>query len=826
MSASKKPTKKEEADKRDKKRAFIRLTLLFWVIVLGGILVSVGLFYGISNDVIGTLPSTEELENPKSNLASVIYSSDRKILGQYFTENRVNIRYDELSPFLVDALIATEDERYREHSGIDPRGTARAVAYMGGKGGASTITQQLAKMLFHKREGGIKRLFQKLQEWVISAKLERAYTKDEIVTMYFNKFDFVNNAVGVRSASYVYFAKNPWDLNLQEAAMLVGMAKNPALFNPIRRPDTTLHRRNVVLYQMVRNERLTMEEFDSLKAEPLGIDFRPVNHQLGLAPYFREELRLKMHGILKMKDEHDELVYAKPDGSAYNIYRDGLKIYTTIDSRMQKYAEWAVSEHLSKELQPDFWRDLKRQKNPPFDNRLGEKSIAKIMLQAQKRTRQYKVFRGKLCPKFGVGGKNIEEIEVNGEPFWESTFRENTHRWAIPTEDSIAEYFDTPKEMTIFSWNKDIDTTMTPNDSIRYYKSILQCGFTAIDPHTGHVKAWVGGVNFRHFAYDHVYRGRRQVGSTFKPFVYALAMENGLSPCHEIPNVPYTIEKGKWGLQKDWTPKNAGYDFDGMVSLKFGLANSMNNVTAWVMERYGPHAVTDFAQRVGLPETLEPVPSLCLGVADLSVLEMVAANCTFANKGVFNEPTFITRIEDKNGNVVVEFRPVIREAMSEETAYTMLSLMKGVVDGVRNPNLTKAPWKPGTGMRLRGRITERRPYAGHHYPIAGKTGTTQNHSDGWFMGITHDLVAGCWVGAEDRGVRFRTLSKGMGTNMALPIWGYFMQKCREDKSLELSWDDFEKPEGGLPVLLDCDQWEREQNFDTFGGEDEDEFSMW
>lgn len=788
------------------------------------------MFYCISNNIIGTLPSTEELENPKSNLASVIYSADGKQLGQYFTENRVNVQYADLSPHLVEALISTEDERYLEHSGIDPRGTARALAFMGGRGGASTITQQLAKMLFHKRAGGVKRLFQKLQEWVIAAKLERAYTKEEIITMYFNRFDFVNNAVGIKSASFVYFSKDPHELNLQESAMLVGMAKNPALFNPVRRPDTTMHRRNVVLGQMVRNGRLSQQEFDSLKVLPLGLEFHPVDHRDGIAPYFREELRLKLHRVLRSKDKDGEYLYTKPNGDRYDIYRDGLKVYTTLDSRMQKYAEYAVQEHLSKELQKDFWNDLKRQKNPPFSNDVPASTIETLMKQARHRTRQYKVFTGKLCPKFGVGGNNIQEIEVDGKPYWESTYRDYTYQWPRPSEEEITKWFDTPKEMTIFSWkgdeNHEIDTLMTPNDSIRWYKSILRCGFMAIDPHTGHIKAWVGGVNFKHFAYDQVYLGKRQVGSTFKPFVYALAMENGLSPCHEIPNIPYTIPKGDWDLLRDWTPKNTGYNFEGMVSLKFGLANSMNNVTAWVMKQYGPPAVVDFATRCGLPSTLKPVPSLCLGVEDISVHDMVAANATFANKGVRIEPTYITRIEDKNGNVIVEFNPEFSTAMTEETAYTMLNLMKGTVDGVYNEHLEKPPYRPGTAMRLRGQKTERRPYAGHTYPIAGKTGTTQNHSDGWFMGLTHDLVAGCWVGAEDRAVRFRTLSKGMGTNMALPIWGYFMQKCREDESLGLSWADFDKPEGGVSVELDCDRWRLERKMDTFGdGFGDDPFAL-
>lgn len=752
------------------------------------------------------LPSLEELENPKSNLASEIYTADGKMIGKYFKENRVNVRYDELSPYLVDALIATEDERYRSHSGIDFRGLVRAVVKLGKAGGASTITQQLAKMMFNEpAQNKVERVKQKLQEWILAVELEKRYTKEEIITMYLNKFDFINNAVGIKSAANVYFNKEPKDLAIEEAAMLVGMAKNPALFNPLRRPDTTLHRREVVLFQMKKNELIDQAQYDSLRIKPLNLDYKIVDHKEGIAPYFREILRGELQKILEQKDESGNYLYAKKDGSPYNIYKDGLKIFTTLNYNMQQHAEWAVNEYMGKTLQNQFFKHLLRyrKKRYPFDHRISEKQYEAIMTTARKRTPRYQILHGKECANCGRRGRYVEK---KGK-YYVCNAEDCGHKQRAVSPDSIPIIFDTPTKMKVFSYQGEIDTILSPNDSIKYYKSFLQAGLMSVDPHTGYIKAWVGGVNYKHFAYDHVKLSKRQVGSTFKPFVYSVAIQNGYSPCYEVPNIRYTFHKGEFGLLKDWSPKNSDGLYGCNVSLKYALANSMNTITAWIMKQFGPQAIVKQAQAMGITSELNPVPSLCLGVADLSVYEMVGANATFANKGVWIEPTMFTRVEDKHGNVIIDMIPKTNEAMSEEAAYVMANLMKGVVDGVRNnciAGLMKNPrYVTGTGMRLRGSISESRPYVGHRYPIAGKTGTTQNNSDGWFMGLTPDLVTGVWVGAEDRSVRFATTAMGQGANTALPIWGYYMQKVHNDPKLKISDGDFEKPEKPLNIELDC-----------------------
>ncbi|GAB4252895.1 MAG: transglycosylase domain-containing protein [Vicingaceae bacterium] len=749
------------------------------------------------------LPSFEELENPKSNLATEIYSSDGKLLGKYFKENRVNVRYKDLSPYLVNGLVATEDERFYKHSGIDVRGLTRAVVNLGRSGGASTITQQLAKMLFHERATStIGRIKQKLQEWILAVELEKRYTKEEIITMYLNRFDFINNAVGIKSATNVYFNKEPHELNIQEAAMLVGMAKNPSLFNPLRRPEMTKDRRNVVLYQMKRNNYITEAQYDSLKQLPLTLDYKIVDHKEGLAPYFREVLRDFLSKKLEEKDKEGNYIYHKKDGSPYNLYKDGLKVYTTIDSRMQAYAEFAVSEHLSKNLQKAFFKDLKGKKKAPFDFRVSNKQIEQIMEAARKRTERYNILTGKQCANCGRRGKYVKKI---GNYYQCQAEDCGFKRWAT-SPDSIPIIFDTPVKMKVFSWRGEIDTTLSPNDSIKYYKSFLQAGLMSLDPHTGYIKAWVGGINFKHFAYDHVMQSKRQVGSTFKPIVYSVAIQNGMSPCYEVPNVKTCFDMPPG--QPDYCPKNSENDYGYMVSLKYGLANSMNTVTAWVLKQFGPQAVVDQARAMGIKSHLDPVPSLCLGVADLSVYELVGANSTFANKGVWIEPTFVTRVEDKFGNVIIDFVPESKEAMSEEAAYVMLDMMKGVVDGVYNKHKNKST---GTGMRLRGTISKDRPYVGHRYPIAGKTGTTQNNSDGWFVGLTPDLVTGVWVGADDRSIRFTRTYYGQGANSALPIWGYYMQKVYADSSIVLNRGDFEKPEQPLSIEIDCKKYNQENN---------------
>lgn len=770
---------------------------LFFVIMLGAKTGTLG---------FDPLPSLQELENPKSNLASEIISSDGKVFGKYFKENRTTVKYTELSPNLVNALVATEDERFYNHSGIDFRGLVRAIVKLGRAGGASTITQQLAKMMFeHKASNIFQRIKQKLQEQIIAVELEKRYTKEEIITMYLNKFDFINNAVGIKSASNVYFNKEPIDLEIQEAAMLVGMAKNPALFNPLRRPEMTQTRREVVLKQMEKNDFITEEQYDSLRVLPLGLDYKIVDHKEGIAPYFREVLRSDLQKLFEQKDEDGNYLYAKKDGTPYNIYSDGLKIYTTIDSRMQTYAEWAVQEHIGKTLQNQFFNHLKkyRKKKYPFDSNITDEQYEQIMQIARARSLRYQILTGKECENCGRRGKFIEK---DGH-YFQCTAEDCNHRRWAPSQDSIPIIFDTPTPMKVFTYQGDKDTIMSPNDSLRYYKSFLQAGLMAVDPHTGYIKAWVGGTNFANFSFDHVKMSRRQVGSTFKPFVYSLAIQNGYSPCHEVTNTRYTFHKGEFGILQDWTPKNSDGLYGCNVSLKYALANSMNTITAWIMKQFGPQAVVNQAKAMGITSPLEAVPSLCLGVADLSVYEMVGANATMANKGVYIEPTMYTRIEDKHGNVIVDFKPKTNEAMSEETAYVMLDLMKGVVDGERNNcigSLMKNPRNvSGTGMRLRGSITESRPYTGHRYPIAGKTGTTQNNSDGWFMGLTPDLVTGVWVGAEERSIRFATTDMGQGANTALPIWGYFMQKVHADPTLKISSGDFEKPEQPLSIELDC-----------------------
>ncbi len=813
-----------------KKRRYTKLIIVFWLFVLAPF---IGLFVLLSQASNSDLPTFEELENPKSNLATEIISADHKLLGKYFVQNRTNVKYEELSPYLIDALIATEDERYRDHSGIDFKGLMRAAVYMGEKGGASTITQQLAKMLFTEQPASKwDRVKQKFREWIIAVRLEKQYTKEEIVTMYLNRFDFVNNAVGIKSAAAVYFDSSPDSLKMEEAAMLVGMAKNPALFNPLRRPDTTLHRRNVVFGQMLKNQLITQDECDSLSELPLGLNYQIVDHNEGPAPYFRERLRIKLQELLTAVDTvNDKLMYPNPEtGKPYDIYKDGLKVYTTIDSRFQEYAEWAVREHLGAELQPQFNEELKKKNKSPFHWNTPDDEIDKIMEFAKKRSKRYESLVGKECPRC-TRRINIEKEEMGGHSYFVCQSADCEQVWKAPVEDSIDIIFNTPINMKVFSWAKgeehkyEKDTIMSPMDSIRYYKGFLQAGLMSMDPHTGFIKAWVGGINHHHFKYDHVDQGARQVGSTFKPFVYATALER-FPPCHEVPNVQVTFDKDKWNLPKDWSPKNSDAEYGGIVSLKYGLANSMNTITAWIIKQFGPgagpEAVVRLARKMGVKSPLEPVPSLCLGVADLTVYEMVGANSTFANKGVYIEPIMVTRIEDKHGNVIMEVIPKITEAMDEESAYAMLTMMKGVCDGAYNRTTGT---KSGTGVRLKIKSSHR-PYSGFKYPVAGKTGTTQNNSDGWFMGLTPDLVTGVWVGAEDRSVHFSSTANGQGANMALPIWGYYMHKVYGDESIKLSRKDFEAPVGRLDIETNCgEHFENviptEPDFGE-GEEDEDE----
>jgi len=740
--------KTKTTDKPDKKK-HKKFVIAFWLIFFGPF-VAIFLFIG-GIKLFADLPDTEELQNPQTNLATVVYSSDMKVLGKFYKENRTNVKFEELSPYLVNALIATEDARFYNHSGVDYKALGRAVygAATGSSssGGGSTLTQQLAKMLFPREKlNKMQMITRKMKEWIIAVKLEREYTKQEIITLYLNKFDFVNNAVGIKSAAKIYFDTSPDSLKIEQAAMLVGMAKNPAYFNPNRFHDRAEGRRNTVLMQMEKYGYINKQQLDSLIKIPLKLKFRPEDHNEGLATYFREYLRDVF--LKKWVDANP-----KPDGTKYNIYKDGLKIYTTIDSRMQKHAEEAVSEHM-KELQKLFDIENKKKRNAPFAWNVNKDEIKSMMNQAIKRSDRYHSLKR--------AGKNEKEIEEN---------------------------FKKPVEMTLFSWKGEFDTVISPFDSIKYSKSILQTGFMSMEPQTGYIKAWVGGINYKHFKYDHVQIGHsRQVGSTFKPFIYALAIQEGYSPCYRVPNVPTTIHYDG----KDWTPKNASSKkLDGkMLTLQQALANSVNYITAYLMKQFGPQATVNLARRMGVVAPLDPVPAICLGTPEISVFEMVGANATFANKGTYIEPTFITRIEDKNGKVLADFFPKTEEVMSEEKSYVMLQLMKGVVTS-------------GTGVRIRYKYKITQP------GIAGKTGTTQNRSDGWFMGITPDLVSGCWTGGEDRAIHFDNDADGQGASMALPIWAKYMQKVYADKSIKISHGDFEKPAKKIDIEMDCRKYDKE-----------------
>jgi len=735
----------------------------FWVLIGSGI-AFVGIIFLLAGmGVFGALPTFEELENPENNLASEVISIDGKTIGKYAIENRTPIYYRDLPQNIVEALVATEDERYYEHSGIDFRGLTRAVVKMGSDGGASTITQQLARMLFTgpKSKNIVKRIIQKIKEMIISVRLERNYSKQEILAMYLNKYDFLNQAVGIRSASRIYFGKEPKRLKIEESAMLVGMLKNSSYYNPLRRDSLVKHRRNVVLKQMTRSKFLTKNWKDSLQKLDLGLDIHKESHSDGMATYFREYLRAKMNKWIKENP--------KDDGTSYSLHTDGLKIYVTIDSRMQQYAEEAVSEHMAN-LQRSFLKEQKKNKNAPFyftkyNSKDTQKEIKKLINSAMHRSNRWRKMK-----KAGIKEKKI-----------------------------IAS-FDEKIKMKVFTWKGEgvIDTIMSPRDSIRYYKHFLRAGFLSIEPQSGHVKAWVGGVNYKHFQYDAVKQQKRQVGSTFKPFVYATAINQlGKSPCDSYPNTLFTIPKEKYGMDKDWTPKNAGGSYGGEKTLKEALAQSINVITARLIDEVGPQNVADLAMRAGIETEVQANPSIALGSIDLSLYEMVSAYTNLPNKGQRVAPIVLERIEDKNGTILQEFVPKTNEVMSEESAYVMLEMMKGVTQS-------------GSGARLRNGWTRNpdKVVTGFPYlftnPIAGKTGTTQNQSDGWFMGIVPNLVSGAWVGGEDRATHFFGIGKGQGASMALPIWALYMKKCYANKSLKISDKDFTKP-ANVSIRLDCSE---------------------
>ena len=753
--------KSPQTDQR-RKRKFHKYTRRLWLLFLLGWGSIVLLFWAGDKGLLGEMPDFDRLENPKSDLASEIISADGQTIGKFFYQNRTPVHFQDLPPGLVNALTSTEDERYYDHPGIDLKSTVRAVVFLGHKGGGSTITQQLAKLLFH-HEGSkniIKRIAQKIEEMIIAARLERRYTKDEIIAMYMNTYDWGHQGVGIRSASRIYFGKEPKDLSIDEAATLVGMLKNSSLFNPIVRPELVRKRRNVVFKQMFRNGYLTRKQKDSLQALPLALNYTPELHNTGIATYFRE--RVRKFVSRKIKD------LRKPNGEPYNIYADGLRIYTTIDSRLQVNAEKAVARHM-KNLQKEFFRQGKSNKNFPFVN-LTKAETKHLLELAMKRSERWHTMKSLGIP-----------------------------------EDSIRQSFFVKTKMRIFSWDGDIDTLMTPYDSIRYYKSFLQAGLMSMEPSTGFVKAWVGGINFRHFKYDHVDQGARQVGSTFKPFIYATAIaQKHLSPCDTFPNTPYTIKKGRWGLLKPWTPKNAGGSYGGWLTLKEALANSVNVITARLIDMVGPQPVIKLARNLGIKSKIPYAPSIALGTADIKLFEMVGAFNGFANKGQYIEPVFVTRIEDKNGRVLYEYKPKTNDVLSPQMAYVVTNLLEGVT-------------RYGSGARLRHtgmknspvykRVVTGYPYAFKN-PIAGKTGTTQNQSDGWFIGYVPNLVTGVWVGAEDRSVHFRSIAYGQGATMALPIWALYMKANYADPELGISDKPFPKPDG-VDINLNCDDQDKQ-----------------
>lgn len=745
----------KKKNKTAKKTHFINVAVKLWLIFFIILITTVTFFYGVANEWFGKMPTFEELENPETNLASQIYSADGQLLGSYYIENRSNIQYSGLSPYLVNALISIEDIRFTEHSGIDDRALIR-VAYgiLTGnqKGGGSTLTQQLAKNLFPRGENlsTAKLVVRKFQEWVTATKLERHYSKEEIIAMYLNTVPFGSNAFGVKSAAQTFFAKAPDELKIEEAALMAGIVNAPTRYSPVRNPNNALRRRNLVLSKMAEYGFISQNLCDSVIELPIDMShYGIMDHNSGQATYFREFLRSELQS---WASEHK-----KADGTPYNIYKDGLKIYTTINSKMQEYAENAVRTHVGGDLQPAFYKHWKGQANAPFvfPDSDPKEEIKKILNQSMRRSDRYRTMR-----KAGY------------------------------SMDSIVAVFNRPTWMRVFSWKGAFDTIMSPMDSIRYYKFFLQASLLSVDSRTGYVRAYVGGNDYRYFKYDHVVQAHRQVGSTFKPFLYTLAMQEGeYSPCSKIPNISYSIQLYDGSF---WEPRNDSKDKVGEeVTLKWALANSNNWISAYLMKRFSPQAVIQMARKMGVKSPIDPVPAICLGVPDLTLYEMVGAMNTFANQGVYVKPTFITKIEDKSGNVIERFVPEQTEVLDDVTAYKMIELMKGVVES-------------GTGIRLRYKY-------GLNNPIAGKTGTTQNQSDGWFMGITPDLTTGIWVGAEDRSIHFRTISMGQGANTALPIWALYMKQVYNDPSLKISQGDFPKPLGDLSIEFDCEKFDQQQN---------------
>jgi penicillin-binding protein 1A len=759
----------------------------FWIIIsipVAAVLIMLLLVWCFAD-----IPSFEELENPDSKLATEVIADDGQVLTTFHIENRSYVAYDDLSPYLIQAAVSTEDQRFYSHSGIDFKGLARVLVKTlllsdSSQGGGSTITQQLAKTLYPRADvssripgvSKVRLVWIKLKEWITAVKLERDYTKEEILDMYLNAVFFGSNAYGVRAAAQTFFAKEPANLTVEESATLIGMVNKPTRYNPALNPDKALHRRNFVIGQMAKAGYLTKDQRDSIQQIPITLSYQVQDHNAGLAPYFRDMLRRVMNADKPSRSRYtyredysadstlwaDDPLYGwlkknrKPDGTEYNLDKDGLRIYTTINYKMQKNAEEAVAEHLGKNLQKSFMRDLKYKTNKPFSNDVDADTRNHVMKQARRWSDRYRVMK--------ADGKSEQEILKS---------------------------FSVPVNMRLFSWNKKgyVDTVMTPDDSIRYYKSILRAGFVAIEPVTGHVKAYVGGPNYRYFKYDNVRQGKRQVGSTVKPFLYTLAMQSGMTPCTQVVNVPQTFIVG----EDEWTPRSTDKDIwiGKTVTLKWGLTHSSNNISAYLMKQLGPEAMAQMMRTMGIQSHIDAVPSLCVGPADLSLYEMVAAYNTFPSRGIYIAPQFVTRITDNQGNVLGEFTNRKREAISEQTAYLMVNLMEGVINN-------------GTGARLRSAYQLKGQ-------IAGKTGTTNDNADGWFIGYTPTITAGIWVGAEDRQVHFQSLALGSGSNMALPIWGLFMKKVLADGTTGVAESDRFIAPAGMNLDLSCSGGDDDMN---------------
>lgn len=745
----------KETKKKPQKKT-LRYSKLWWA--FAGFWVFIFLFFfALSMGCLGFMPSFEELENPHSNLASEVISADGEILGFIGVENRSNVSYDEISPNVINALIATEDVRFYDHSGIDIRSLGRVftktiIGRSSSSGGGSTITQQLAKNLFpREKKSKLGIVYSKFKEWIVAAKLEHNYSKSEILTMYLNTVDFGSNAFGIKTASKTFFDKAPSELTVEEAAVLVGLLKAPSTYNPVRNPENALARRNTVLSQMLKYDYLTQEQFDSISAIPINMSrYSPQTHNEGNATYFREFIRAYMKEWCK--------THKKPDGEYYDVHKDGLRIYTTIDSRMQRYAEEAVAEHMGNEIQPAFERELKRRKNNSPFVKVSQDQINAYLTSAMRNSDRYRNMRDE-----GMSEKEIRKA------------------------------FDQKVRMRIFTWKGAKDTVMSPWDSLLYYKKFLNAGLMSVEPSTGYVKAYVGGINYRYFKFDNVTQSQRQVGSTFKPYVYACAMMNGLTPCTQVPNSEVCFENVDGSL---WCPHNStDARKDEMVTLKWALANSVNYVSAYLMKYHtNPDQVVELVHKMGIKSDVPAVPAICLGTPDLTVAEMVGAMATFVNHGEHVEPIFITRIEDNKGMVLATFTAERNEALDPQTAYLTVELMKGVVDY-------------GTGGRLRYKYNI-------SYPVAGKTGTTQNNSDAWFIGMTPKLVTGVWIGGEMRSIHFNNMTYGQGAAAALPVWGLYMKKVYDDPKINFYKGNFDRP-ANIDVELDCSKYQQEAEKDEY-----------